>query len=127
MADPSGSTLTSRSTPADPAPDHILFLRSLLNRTLHVTTTDDRLFVGQLKCTDRDRNVILALTHEYRQPSATAIREAAALAAARGEPAQGNVKVDMTKRFLGLVVVPGEHITKVEVEERVGVEEGTGS
>jgi hypothetical protein len=27
------------------------------------------------------------------------------------------VKLDMTSRFLGLVVVPGQHITKVEAEE----------
>jgi hypothetical protein len=27
------------------------------------------------------------------------------------------VKVDMTSRYLGLVVVPGEHIVKIEVEE----------
>lgn len=29
----------------------------------------------------------------------------------------GTVKLDMTSRYLGLVVVPGEHITKIEVEE----------
>jgi hypothetical protein len=29
----------------------------------------------------------------------------------------GNVKVDMVKRFVGLVVVPGRYITKIEVEE----------
>ena len=29
----------------------------------------------------------------------------------------GNVKVDMLKRFVGLVVVPGRHITKIEVED----------
>ena len=26
-------------------------------------------------------------------------------------------KVDMTSRFLGLVVVPGKHITRIEVED----------
>jgi hypothetical protein len=30
---------------------------------------------------------------------------------------KGNVKVDMLKRFVGLVVVPGRYITKIEVEE----------
>ena len=29
-----------------------------------------------------------------------------------------HAKADMTSRFLGLVVVPGRHITKLEVEER---------
>jgi hypothetical protein len=29
----------------------------------------------------------------------------------------GTVKLDMQARYLGLVVVPGEHIVKIEVEE----------
>lgn len=28
-----------------------------------------------------------------------------------------DVKLDMTSRLVGLVVVPGEHITKIELEE----------
>lgn len=54
------------------------------------------------------------MTHEYRQPSAADIK----LAAERHEKADksGNVKVDMKKRFVGLVVVPGKYITKIEVE-----------
>ena len=28
-----------------------------------------------------------------------------------------SVTLDMTSRYLGLVVVPGEYITKIEVEE----------
>ncbi len=31
---------------------------------------------------------------------------------------EGTGRADMTSRFLGLVVVPGHHITKLEVEER---------
>jgi len=34
-----------------------------------------------------------------------------------GMTASGTVKLDMTSRFLGLVVVPGRHIVKIEVEE----------
>ncbi|KAI9807864.1 MAG: hypothetical protein M1825_005170 [Sarcosagium campestre] len=115
-------------------------LVSLLNRKLRVTTTDTRVFVGQLKCTDRDRNVILALTHEYRvppPPSLSSLPPASLKSAAvvegefdRGEGSEAGgvtaeiagrgetVWVDMTSRFLGLVVVPGRYITKIEVEER---------
>ena len=32
--------------------------------------------------------------------------------------------MDMTSRYLGLVVVPGEHITKIEVEEFVSQMKG---
>lgn len=35
-----------------------------------------------------------------------------------GQRQQGGAKTDMASRFLGLVVVPGNHITKLEVEEK---------
>lgn len=90
------------------------YLSTFLNRTLHLHTTDGRMFVGELKCTDPARNIILSMTHEYRQPTQADIQ----LAAERHEKAglEGNVKVDMKKRFVGLVVVPGRYITRIEVE-----------
>ncbi|KAI8626773.1 hypothetical protein F5Y19DRAFT_478263 [Xylariaceae sp. FL1651] len=90
------------------------YLKSLLNKTLRVHATDGRIFVGTFKCTDTDRNVVLSLTYEYRQPSQQKLAEAAAAAA--GTNSQ-TVKADMTSRYLGLVVIPGEHIVKMEVEE----------
>jgi N-alpha-acetyltransferase 38, NatC auxiliary subunit len=113
------------------------FLTSLLNKNLRVVTTDGRMFWGQFKCTDtvwslkpgkklqfcrilltffsfrkQDQNVILAHTYEYRQPSIKARMEAAQSAAGTDK-----VLVDMTSRHLGLVVVPGKYIVKIEVEE----------
>ncbi|KAB5578542.1 hypothetical protein GE09DRAFT_1052559 [Coniochaeta sp. 2T2.1] len=89
------------------------FLRSLLNKNLRVTTTDARMFWGQFKCTDPDSNVVLAHTYEYRQPSAEKLVEASAQTGGDAS----SVKVDMTSRYLGLVVVPGQYIVKMEVEE----------
>jgi N-alpha-acetyltransferase 38, NatC auxiliary subunit len=60
---------------------------------------------------DQDQNVILSMTHEYRQPSDAAIRDAIA------ESAKPSATLPLTSRFVGLVVVPGEHITKIEYEE----------
>ncbi|KAI5286711.1 hypothetical protein KEM54_006572 [Ascosphaera aggregata] len=130
----------------------VTYLDSLLGRTLRVHTSDERLFVGEFKCTDRDRNIILGLTHEYRYPTASSVNAAAVAAAATGsgsgsernDDADGSetasihesetdssavasalaascqtqtvMKVNMTSRFIGLVVLPGEHIVKVEVE-----------
>jgi hypothetical protein len=107
------------------------FLRSLVNKNLRVTTTDSRMFWGQFKCTDpvrdfiselstdlfadgspQDSNVVLAHTYEYRQPSVQKRVEAAAQTADAG-----TVRMDMTSRYLGLVVVPGKYIVKMEVEE----------
>ena len=105
------STSTAVITSSDRAS---AYLSTLLNRNLHIHTTDGRMFVGDLKCTDPERNIILSMTHEYRQPSQADVR----LAAERHQRAglEGNVKVDMKKRFVGLVVVPGKYITKIEVE-----------
>jgi len=57
---------------------------------------------------------VLAHTYEYRQPSPQKRAEVAETAAASGAK---TVTMDMTSRYLGLVVVPGHHIVKVEVEE----------
>lgn len=90
------------------------YLSSYLNKTLHVHTSDGRMFVGQMKCTDNERNIILAMTQEYRQPSKSDVKRAAEKH--EREEKTGNVKVDMKKRFVGLVVVPGKYIDKIEVE-----------
>jgi N-alpha-acetyltransferase 38, NatC auxiliary subunit len=120
------------------------YLTSLLNKTLRVTTTDTRMFLGQFKCTDsvrlstswrassppspnpftppslsclkpflaradalQDRNIILSQTFEYRLPPPP--KHLA------GE--EETVTMDMTSRYMGLVVVPGEYIERIEVEE----------
>jgi small nuclear ribonucleoprotein (snRNP)-like protein len=109
------STTTNSPSPSTSTAEATLYLSTFLNRTLHLHTTDGRMFAGQMKCTDPQRNIILSMTHEYRQPSTQDIQ----LAAQRHERSgkSGNVKVDLKKRFVGLVVVPGEYITKIEVEE----------
>lgn len=89
------------------------YLESLINKTLRVYTTDSRLFVGTFKCTDPQSNLVLSLTHEYRQPSQQKLLEAAA------SLESDTLRAEMTSRYLGLVVVPGEHIVKIEVEEFV--------
>lgn len=52
---------------------------------------------------------MLQNAYEYRQPSPQKRAEAAVAGA--------KVTVDMTSRFLGLVVVPGEHIVSMQLEE----------
>jgi len=90
---------------ASDLPDSPKLLESLVTRTLRVTTKDTRMFVGELKCTDRDMNLILSKTHEYRIP--------------KFSQEQLGRKVDLKSRFLGLVVVMGTDVVKVEVDERV--------
>ncbi|KIV94691.1 hypothetical protein, variant 2 [Exophiala mesophila] len=73
-----------------------------------------RLFTGTFRCTDGDSNMILSNAFEYRMPSQAAEEAAIQQAMATGQTA----RADMTSRFVGLIVVPGKQITKVEVEER---------
>ncbi|KFA49285.1 hypothetical protein S40293_07865 [Stachybotrys chartarum IBT 40293] len=89
------------------------YLSSLLNHTLRVVVTDGRMFSGSFKCTDPDKNVILAHAYEYRQPTAEKKAEGVQEAASTS---QATVTLDMTSRYLGLIVIPGEHIVKMEVE-----------
>lgn len=94
------------------------YLTNLIRKTLRITTTDTRTFIGTFKCTDSDCNIILAGAHEYRLPTPSAITAAALTSISNPENQQKTtVKVDMSCRFVGLIVVPGEHITKIEVEE----------
>ena len=51
-----------------PAKDtqNITRLRSYLNFQARIAITDGRVFVGTLVCTDKQKNLILAHTKEYR-------------------------------------------------------------
>lgn len=96
-------------------PEAESYLKSLLNKTLRITTTDTRMFLGEFKCTDSDRNVILSRTYEYRLPAPPTPLSTSPAQIAGGD----KILLDMTSRYLGLVVVPGQYITKIEVEEFV--------
>ena len=64
--------------------------------------------------------MILANTYEYRQPSASQAQQALQ------ESPDGTTTLDMTSRYLGLVVVPGHHIVKMELEEYASQMTGQG-
>lgn len=66
-------------------------LESWLYRTLRIQLTDGRILIGNFLCTDSDANVILGMCMEDTEKG--------------GE-----------ERILGLVMVPGRHIVKMEME-----------
>ncbi|KAJ5095811.1 Ribonucleoprotein LSM domain eukaryotic/archaea-type [Penicillium alfredii] len=97
------------------------FLEGILGRSLRVHTTDSRMFIGIFKCTDAERNIILANSFEYRFPTPSAVEAAAEKQQAQeteaeAEAKSATVKVNMTSRLIGLIVIPGRHITKIELE-----------
>ncbi|KAF1918676.1 hypothetical protein BDU57DRAFT_442367 [Ampelomyces quisqualis] len=88
-----------------------LWLSQFIGKSLRIHASDGRVFGGQMKCTDKHRNVILALAHEYRAPSADVVRKAVEHSGTASAPVPWN------SRYVGLVVVPGQHITKIEFEQ----------
>ncbi|KAF2191796.1 hypothetical protein K469DRAFT_555757 [Zopfia rhizophila CBS 207.26] len=87
------------------------YLSQFIGKNLRIHTSDNRIFGGQMKCTDKDRNIILGLTYEYRSPPEAVIRQSIE---ASGNP---SAPVSWNSRYVGLVVVPGTHVRKIEFEE----------
>ncbi|KAA8569816.1 hypothetical protein EYC84_002159 [Monilinia fructicola] len=112
-----------------------IYLHNLISKTLLVHTTDNRMFRGNFKCTDSDLNIILSETYEYRIPpfapqfppppsstntSTTPTSPPSTLDTAADlppSPTPTKPLIDIAPRWLGLVVVPGEHIVRIELEE----------
>jgi len=120
---------------ATPLDQHQAFLHQFLNKTLRILVDDDRIFVGTFKCTDKvcferdpqnvranmrkDLDMVLCMTHEYRPPEDLKERVERS-----GAP---YVQVEYTSRFVGLVVVPGNCIKRVELEQSIHYgTDGTG-
>ncbi|KAF2629249.1 hypothetical protein BU25DRAFT_337195 [Macroventuria anomochaeta] len=87
------------------------WLSQFIGKNLRIHASDGRVFGGQMKCTDKDCNIILSLAYEYRAPSLEAIRKPIE------ESGNSSAKVTWNSRYVGLVVVPGKHVKKIEFEE----------
>lgn len=81
------SQLTEKKNEDTPA---VARLRSLLNEKFRVEIVDGRAFQGAFVCVDKEKNIILAGSEEFRNEE---------------------------KRFVGLVMIPGKHIVKMDLLE----------
>ncbi|KAI7894670.1 uncharacterized protein EV154DRAFT_497498 [Mucor mucedo] len=70
--------------------DNIKQLNSYLNFKSRIKITDGRTFIGTFVCIDKQKNIILAHTEEFRGAE---------------------------KRMVGLVMIPGKHLVKIETED----------
>ncbi|KAI8058965.1 uncharacterized protein B0P05DRAFT_559193 [Gilbertella persicaria] len=70
--------------------ENIRKLNLYLNFKSRVRIHDGRTFIGTFVCIDKDKNIILANTEEFRGDE---------------------------KRLVGLVMIPGKHLVKVETED----------
>ncbi|KAJ2779587.1 hypothetical protein GGI15_003830 [Coemansia interrupta] len=64
-------------------------LRAYLNHRMRISCDDSRQFTGIFKCVDNSKNIILSDTTETRQDS---------------------------QRYVGMIMVPGDHIRQILVE-----------
>ncbi|KAF3054081.1 hypothetical protein E8E11_011327 [Didymella keratinophila] len=108
LKSPSNESKTSTKMDNEQA---TFWLSQFIGKNLRVHASDGRIFGGQMKCTDKDRNIILSLAYEYRAPSAEAIRKAVE------ESGNPSTKVTWSSRYVGLIVLPGQHVKKIEFEE----------
>lgn len=75
-------------------------IEAWLNQRLRITITDGRSFEGWFKCVDRDCNIVLSGSEEFRD--------------GRTPPLRSALMADK-QRFIGLIVVPGKHVVSVEL------------
>lgn len=72
-------------------------LKGLLSRTLRICASDERIFIGTFVCVDKQGNVILTNTEEFRLG---------------GSLTQG--------RHVGMIMVPWRMVLKVEAQDAKG-------
>eukprot|EP00743_Colponemidia_sp_Colp-15_P009861 GILK01010806.1.p1 GENE.GILK01010806.1~~GILK01010806.1.p1 ORF type:complete len:107 (+),score=11.96 GILK01010806.1:40-321(+) len=73
-------------------------VRSMLGCTMKIEVTDGRVMYGTFMCTDKMSNIILCRAHEVRNVN----------------NADGSKREE--RRTLGLIMVPGQHVVKCEID-----------
>lgn len=75
----------------------VALLRSYLSKLMRIVITDGRIFIGMFACIDKDRNLVLVNTEEFRVTN---------------EPQNPNDR----GRYVGMVMIPWQHVVSAEVE-----------
>lgn len=117
------------STPFDDTltPDQesaVQYLTSLLNRTLHITISDQRLFLGTLVCIDKAGNMILNNAEEFRAPLPPDATEEQIVKLQNMEmywPRPVQRPRTRGGRWMGMVMIPGKHVRTIELESEDGL------
>lgn len=59
-------TLSPHNVNLEPSRPRVDAVKALLNQVLRISTTEGRIFIGTFVCVDKQKNIILANTDEYR-------------------------------------------------------------
>ncbi|KAL0094456.1 hypothetical protein F4703DRAFT_1726842 [Phycomyces blakesleeanus] len=87
--------------------ENIQRLRTYLNFKTRIQISDGRTFIGVFMCVDKDKNIILAHAEEFRGGDCNIILDSI----------QYHIySFKYEKRLVGLVMIPGKHLVKVEAE-----------
>jgi small nuclear ribonucleoprotein (snRNP)-like protein len=68
------------------------FLKSTLSKSYRIIIHDGRMFIGNLSCIDKERNIVLVNTEEF------------------------NASDGVYGRWVGMVLIPWRHVVRAEVE-----------
>ena len=86
-----------------------------LNYRLRITIDDSRAFEGRFKCVDRDCNIVLAGTEEFKDSKPSAPLLPFCGPCISSSAMHKRLTSGEQRRFLGLIVIPGIHIKIVEL------------
>ena len=92
-------------------------LRSYLNFKARVTITDGRIFIGTFVCTDKQKNIILAQTKEFRGGKKKEMKMGMTRWGGKAKNVIINNRQIDEHRMVGLVMIPGKHLVKIETED----------
>ena len=91
-----------------PEPDSVREARAFIGATVRITISDGRRLTGRLECLDKELNMVLKQATESR-PS---------------DPDGDQALAASSERSVGLIMIPGAHVVKCEVDDTTRASEG---
>ncbi|EJD54956.1 hypothetical protein AURDEDRAFT_25718, partial [Auricularia subglabra TFB-10046 SS5] len=82
-------------------------LQSYLTKVMRIAIADGRVFLGMFACIDKDRNIVLVNTEEFRVSGPQQQQDTFSRSASSG--IEGG-------RYVGMVMIPWKHVVSAEVE-----------
>lgn len=103
--------------PKLPSSPSLAALQALLRSLLRITTTDHRIFLGTFVGTDKDLNILLVNTDEFRiSPPPSSTTKPASDNVASAEPDEEPEGESEGGRYVGQVMIPWKMIKRIEAE-----------
>lgn len=103
--------------PKLPSSPSLAALQALLRSLLRITTTDHRIFLGTFVGTDKDLNILLINTDEFRiSPAPSSTTKPGPGTPTGAEPDEEPEGESEGGRYVGQVMIPWKMIKRIEAE-----------